>query len=376
MAGVIHPITPTMFKNMNFPDYMFGVAFSAMAIGMFLSSPFWGKTGDRIGHANVMAITMPGYAAGQYLFGLAQTPFLSTMARLMSGVFCGGMIVASMAYAVNATDDRNRARIMSYYAAFNSLSTAIGYFAGGVIGNISLDYVFIMQSVILICTSAAIWLFVAEPHNKVEKYGYATSLNPFSAMLEMKRLVSDTIATFLTAVFLTSFATTAFDNAFNFFIKAEFGFPASYNGIIKAAIGLIGLVANFTINIYLTNKTNVRRSIVAVLTLCGISAFAVFFISNVTFFIIASLAFFTFNSIYLPIQQVLVTKESDVKSSGVISGIFNSVRSMGMIFGSLFAGFIYSMGSTLPFICSAIAFCLGAFISYINYLQYNKTRKV
>lgn len=46
-----------------------------------------------------------------------------------------------------------------------------------------------------------------------------------------------------------------------------------------------------------------------------------------------------FHFMYLLIQQILVMKDADEDSSGLISGLFNSVKSIGMIAGSLTAGF-------------------------------------
>ena len=51
---------------------------------------------------------------------------------------------------------------------------------------------------------------------------------------------------FLTVVFLTGFASNCHENAFNYFLKAELDFKPVYNGLIKAVIGLIGLIANFS----------------------------------------------------------------------------------------------------------------------------------
>jgi len=76
-----------------------------------------------------------------------------------------------------------------------------------------------------------------------------------------------------------------------------------------------------------------------------------------------------FNAIYLPIQQDIVTRGQNSKTSGIISGIFNSVRAGGMIFGSLFSGFIYELGSTLPFLSTAVVFFISSFISIINLKQ-------
>ena len=47
---------------------------------------------------------------------------------------------------------------------------------------------------------------------------------------------------------------------------------------------------------------------------------------------------------------------------GRISGLFNAAKSLGMVFGSLFAGFIYSVNARLPFFCAAAAFAVACVV--------------
>ncbi len=350
---------------------MFGVSFAAMAFLVFLSSPFWGKMGDSLGHSKIFAMSLPLYGISQMCFGLSTTIFATTLARLFCGFFSAGILVSSMAYMINVTDQENRGRYMSYYAAINSIFSAFGYFVGGILGNTSIFMVFVLQTVALVTSGIMAYVFLGDPGR--QKYTYSSSsINPFYAFINMKEIMTVTIVMFLITVFLTSFATTAYDNAFNYFIKEALKLPSSYNGIIKAIIGIVSLIVNFTINIYIVNKTDTRKSIIIVLAFCGISSMIVPFIKETMLFFLGNIVFFMFNAIYLPIQQVLVTKIHDTEKSGIISGVFNSTRAVGMIFGALSAGFIYTKGNILPFIAASIAFFLGSAISFINYRQYIK----
>ena len=42
-ANFAHPVTPTIIKDLQLPDYMFGLMLAAMQLTNFLFSPFWGK---------------------------------------------------------------------------------------------------------------------------------------------------------------------------------------------------------------------------------------------------------------------------------------------------------------------------------------------
>jgi DHA1 family multidrug resistance protein-like MFS transporter len=262
---------------------------------------------------------------------------------------------------------------MSYYVAINSVGAAFGYFIGGVLGNVSIIAVFILQTSSIVLNGIVTYMLVADSKNNT-KFTTNTSLNPFKAYNDIIGEMPKILITFLTVVLLTSIATTAYDNAFNYYLKDALGLPSSYNGIIKAIIGIVTLIVNFTVNIYIERHLDARKSLILVLFLCGVSSLAVPFIPALYPFFIGNIIFFMFNAIYLPIQQDIVTRDQDSSTSGIISGIFNSIRAVGMIFGSLFSGIIYEYGNTLPFITTAIVFLISAVISVVNLKQYKTER--
>ncbi len=370
-TNCVHPVTPTLFVNLNFPDYMFGVAFAVMSIAMFISSPIWGRYGGKIGYVNLIIIGIPGYGLGQFIFSIATTPFVALIGRFVAGWFTSAVFVGVMAYIVNATNNDNRSKYMAYYTAFSSFSAAMGYLVGGLLGDISISLTFTVQVIgTMVLTVIAALILDETRENNVYVHNSSTKVP-----IDKKSIFTTALITFLVGVFLCSFATTAYDNAFNYYIKAELDFPTSYNGIIKAIMGIIGLISNFTINIYIIKHTNTRKSLIFILLLCGLSTFIVPLIPSVLYFIIGNIIFFTFNAMYLPIQQALVTMNVNKKESGVISGVFNSITSAGKIVGSLFAGFIYSFGSKIPFFAASIAFLLAVVVCSVNYYQYKIKEK-
>lgn len=179
-SNLAHPVTPTMFIEKGFGDYLFGVSFAAMSLCYFLGSLIWGTVGDRYGHIRVMAFTGPVYGLAQFLFGMTDTVFMTIVARLIAGFFSAGVYVCSLAYLVNMTDKTNRGRHMSYYVAINSVGAAFGYFIGGVLGNISIPYVFILQTSSIVLSGIANY-FLVEDKNNSTGFTLNMSLNPFKA---------------------------------------------------------------------------------------------------------------------------------------------------------------------------------------------------
>lgn len=369
-CNLAHPITPTMFIEKGFGDYLFGVSYAAMSFSYFAGSLVFGSIGDSIGRVKTMAFVMPVYALSQFVFGVTDSAAMTIIARLVGGFFSAAVFVCSLAYLVDLTTDENRGVYMSYYVACNSVGAAFGYFIGGIVGNASIIAVITLQTVTVILCGVLTYMMLEETSMETSKFSLNMSINPFKSYNNIAGKMPKILTTFLFAVFLTSLATTSYDNAFNYYLKDALGLGSSYNGIIKAVIGIITLIVNFTINIYIVKHTQTRKSLIVVLFLCGISAITVPFISGLYPFFAGNIAFFMFNAIYLPIQQDIVTSGQNSRTSGLISGIFNAVRAIGMIFGSLSSGFIYEWWNKLPFIVSSVAFFISVVISVVNLKQY------
>ncbi|MBO4358500.1 MAG: MFS transporter, partial [Erysipelotrichaceae bacterium] len=157
---------------------------------------------------------------------------------------------------------------------------------------------------------------------------------------------------------LTSFASTCYEQCFNYFIKDQYGFPPSYNGYLKGGVGIITMIANATICTYLLNRTDIRKSIIYTLAVCLMMMTGIIVIDEVVPFIVLNVVFFGFNAVYKPLLQSMLNGFSK-KSGGSIVGIYNSMSSVGTIVGSLVSGFVYEVSPRGSFVYAAIAFALA-----------------
>ena len=56
-------------------------------------------------------------------------------------------------------------------------------------------------------------------------------------------------------------------------------------------------------------------------------------------------------------------------------GFYQSMNSLGGIFGALFAGLIYAQGPMLPFILAFVAFGISTVIGFIYMAKYKQEKK-
>ena len=377
VANFAHPITPTFIQNLGLHDYMFGVAFACMALTNFAFSPFWGKISGSIGSSKVMGFCFLGYAFAQALFGSAHTELQIILARLIGGFFIGGISVNQILYIMENSTEGKTGQNLANSVTINVVIAAFGYMTGGFLGNVSISATFLAQVIGLAATGLFYWLILDDAKGEREKLTLqevVKNSNPFQAVLDARTILSVTVALFLVICISTQFATTCYEQCFNYFIKDQYGFPPAYNGLLKAFVGLITMAANSTICVYLMKKTDIFKSMVPVLGICFAMMVSIVVLDSVMPFIIMNVVFFGFNAVYQPLLQAMINRISE-KDSGIMVGLFNAMRSLGMVAGSLFAGFIYEAGPKLSFVFSALAFLIAIIFAVLlqKNISINKT---
>lgn len=375
-ANLAHPATPALIKNLNLPDYTFGAAFASMAFTNFLFSPFWGKLSDHKGRVKLYMFACIGYAFGQFLFMQATTEIGIFVARGIAGFFIGGINVTHLTYVMDGSSLEDRAKNLTIHSTIFTLAGSLGYLIGGFLGSISIPLLFVVQVTGLIFSGIVTFAKMKEIHPGDGTHWQMKQLldasNPFSAFKSASKSVSLWVWVFFGVLFFSVYGSTAFDQAFNYYIRDQFGFPPSYNGILKAGVGVLALLVNSTIGMYLIRKTSMKKPLVWTMAFTSLTGFAVLLSDQALSFIMIGILFFAFNSIYSVLIQALAGKESRSDSTGAFMGMFSSIRALGMIFGSLLAGLIYAQGAKLAFVMAGFVFLI-AMVLMMVIVRYRKS---
>ena len=377
VSNFVHSITPAFLQMIQAPSYINGVAFSVMSLCSFFASPFWGKMGDRKPYPQLMAVGFFGYALGQFFFSIARGVPMLLFARVISGLLNGALAVNALSYLISVSDSENRGQYLAMFAMLQSVGTCIGYLIGGVIGDYSLMAVFYAQIGAASVLGIVTLLVLRDAPGRTlstETIDFA-KINPVTSMTTSMRRVDAAMGVYLAIVFCFGFAMMSYDNYFGYFLRDQFGFPTSYNGYFKALIGIIAIIANSTINMWINKHTDVRKSITVILGLCSVSITAMLLASHsIPAFLGVALLYYTCNAITMPILQVMMMKDEDKSETGTISGLFNAFISLGRTFGPLIAAFAYGLNPLYPFVLAAAMYMIAALLSIRNRIQY-KNRK-
>lgn len=372
-ASFTHPVTPTIFTNLNLGSYMFGYALAAMMCANFAVSPFWGMINSYISSRTSLLICGIGYGLGQAMFAMATLEWQFIVARIFAGVFTGGAFVSIMTYIVNQCEDpKLRGTYLTINATIQAVAGAFGYFVGGLLGGID-TYLPVWLQAFTLATCGVIFFVLCKkdakiPISDMKIKKLFKEANPFTAFAASREFMTVTlIGLFLMCVF-QNLSYTAFDQTFNYYICDQLAFPSTYNGFIKGSMGLITLVANSTICIWIIKHTDIKKSIIFVFVLCTISLTTAMMMEQIVPFIIINIILFAFNGISMPILQALVSQRGNEKNRNLIMGFYNAMKSLGGIIGSFLAGYLYDVNAKFPFYFAIFGFAMAAAcgLMYLN----------
>lgn len=374
-ANFAHPVTPTVIYDLNLPDYMFGLALAVMNVTMFLFSPFWGKINNYIPYRVSLLISCMGYSVAQFLFGYAQDMAGVIVARLLAGIFIGGLFTSILGYISSSSPDEHRGTYLTTYATISSVGGAFGYFIGGMLGEISVKTAFLAQ-VGLLAVSGICFMFVCTDEKatsgaKLRPRELIKECNPFAAFAAGKSFLTWTWIKLLSVTCLSYTGYIAFEQVFNYYIKDQFGLSSAWNGTIKFAVGIISLIANSTVCMYLMKKTDTRKTLTPVLAVATVSIVGVILAPNVISFLGISVVLFAAYSVSIPLVQNMVADRAGKGNSSIIMGFYQAIRAIGGMVGALLAGFLYDIHPLVPFVFAAAGFG----ISVIGEMLYYKAAK-
>ena len=357
-ANFAHPVTPTIIQDLALPDYMFGLMLAAMQLTNFLFSPFWGKLNGSISSRQTLLICCGGYGVAQLGFACATTQGMILLVRVLAGFFVGGIFVSFLTYVINTAKSEDQAKFLTYSATIQAVCGAFGYLVGGVLGEFSIRGTFFLQALCLVL-AGILFRLVCLPDGQQKQMDLrlvAREANPLQAFIDGRHFMNLAFVMLFAVNILMNFANTGFDQVFNYYLKDQLGLTSAYNGIIKAAVGLISFVFNMTLCLWIIRKTDTKVSITVLMGLCALAAVGTVLVPRIGLFIGLSVCVYAGYSVSLPVLQHMVAVQADPARKNLVMGFYNATKSLGSIIGSLMAGFLYALHVKLPFAVVAAAY--------------------
>lgn len=368
-ANFAHPVTPTIIQDLQLPDYMFGLMLACMQFSNFLFSPFWGKINTQISSRQTLLICCTGYGIAQLGFAWATNQGMILLMRILAGIFVGGINVSFLTYVVGIAREEDQARYLTYSATIQAVCGAFGYLIGGVLGEFSIRGTFCLQVICLVLAGVLLRV-VCLPDGRQEEVPLRKIVresNPLQAFLDGKYFMNAAFAMLFALNILMNFANTGFDQVFNYYLKAQLGLTSSYNGVIKAAVGLISFAFNMSLCLWIIRKTDTKKSMLALCVFCTLAAVGTLLSPRILGFLLWGVFAYAGYSVSLPVLQHMVAVQADPARKNLVMGFYNATKSLGSIIGSLMAGFLYELQAKLPFAVAAAAYGVSI-LAAVGYL--------
>ena len=364
-----HPVTPTYIIERGLDSSMFGMAYAAAMFTMFLVAPFWGQLCNYLPTRSIALISCLGYGLGQFFFLMAYSNAAMIAARLFAGCFTSGAFVAVSNYIVNtAAGAKDRGRNLTVYATIQGVAGAVGYFAAGMLGVIRTEIPLTCQIFILSGSGIGMYFLMVDDtaYKQVpDKKLSLRDVNPLAAFLKAGEFMNATLLLLFLATGFSVLGQVCLEQVFQYYLKAHFGLPSSYNGTIKAVLAISGLAVNSLVTMRLMKSKHLEKVLLPVLLgmtvpMCMIFVFHSFY-PLVICYLLVNLVY----TVRSPLLQNLTANSGTPRTSNLLMGMYQSIGYIGSCLGGLFSGSLYNVNELLPFYVAAVMLAVSCICAWL-----------
>jgi DHA1 family tetracycline resistance protein-like MFS transporter len=362
-GGVIIPILP-LYAEGEFGGTILQVTLLSTAFfgAQFLAAPWLGRLSDRVGRRPVLLISQLGtilafilfiFAGplGRWLDGMATwLPLTGGMtmlyvARILDGI-TGGNITTAQAYVSDITEQEHRAHGLGLLQGAFGVGFIFGPAFGGVLANYGSTIPFIGAAIITSITFLLTFLTLTESLPPEARGGdHESPINRIQIRSLMKRSI---ILNVLAVTFFATLAFSALPATFPLYAERVL-FPENVSndqtqlaiGLMLALYGMVSVITQVGFLGRLVQRFGERRVLLLgcislMLAMFGVGSIATPFLAVVFF-----LPFAFGQGVIQPNLQALMTRFGVRSAGGQLLGVYQSSRSLALIFGPVWAGFAF-----------------------------------
>lgn len=361
----IHPISPELLMQKHAPLLLNGFLYATMSLASFIFSPLWGKKMQQIGIKKFLMLGPLGYSIVQWGFYYFTNPLLLALSRFLAGMFASMFIVGVSSY-VSIIAPKNK---RTYYLGMITSTTALGAIVGQLISGSIASYSLMLPFIVLTTAAVAIVIIISLiiPDIKKEKEKQVTK-NYHALIVKLKNQGN---IKWLIIFIIITFCANIYNSNIGFFAKTYYDLTPQQVAYVNMIGNIVMLFMNVLVLKTIEDKFSFKVSIFVMLV-CGIiGGLGILNCLNspilIIFLIFSVLSF----AIYRPIMQNYFLQHN-TEDATLVSGLLNSINSLGMILGGVVSGISYSIYPQLVFIIFLILQVGGIIIFNIgkNHAKY------
>ncbi len=381
--GMILPLLPYYVKIVEQTSYplladnralVVGALMASFSLMQFLFAPVLGAVSDRFGRRPVLLLSLLGTGIAYILLGVADSFIgygasvvlaILFFARILDGI-TGGNISTAQAYIADITPPEDRAKGLGLIGAAFGLGFMLGPAFGGLLSVIDLNAPAFVAAAITFANVAFGYFMLPEslPAERRTRTPWI-QMNPVNRLSGV--IGNQSIRPLLLAIVLLNFAFAGLQNNFPVFSDERFGFSPLDNALIFAFIGFIAVVMQGFLLRKLVPQFGEARLTIAGLTLMTMS-FGL--IANVpeAWMLYPTVGILVMgSSMATPSITSLISRRVSANEQGVTLGGTQAITSLMMVFGPLYAGFVFdAVGMTAPYMSGVVLVAAGTLLMAVT----------
>jgi DHA1 family tetracycline resistance protein-like MFS transporter len=364
-AGVILPILP-LYAEGQFGGTILQITLLSTSFfaAQFLAAPWLGRLSDRHGRRPVLIVSQIGTVLAFLLFifagplggvidswGLALPMsggmIMLYLARTLDG-FTGGNITTAQAYVTDITPEEHRAQGLGLVQAAFGVGFIFGPAFGGLLSNLGPVAPFIGATIITTGTLLLTVFILDESLPAEARTGDQPDAGPRPSIRLSALLRIGPLRVILAIGFFASLAFAAVPATFALYADrvlfpdlADPGRAQLYIGLMLTFNGLMQVVTQLALLKPLVSRLGERK-----LLMLGLGALLVASVgvASAESAVVVTLLFAPFafgRGVSEPSLQSLTTRFGDKRMRGQLLGLYQSARSLALIFGPVWAGYAF-----------------------------------
>jgi len=375
-----HPITPAFVRGLGIPDYMFGVFYASMSLGLVIGAPIWGMIADRGNKKNAMVGGLIIYSIGQFAFGYSNNVYWMVFFRLLSGIGVSASVTLFISHVAEISKPMERAKHLAWMAASLAIGRSIGYWIGGFMttnasiinllgtNQNQLERVFLIQALLNIIHALMIFVLIKESQQNLLTQKKSSMIDGFKNI----KSINKTVLIFLISLIFISIAHTNLSKYLDVYFD-ELGYDTGFIGNYNLIMGIVGILTSIII-VPLIIKVN--RNLLVMQIIQIVSIIAVLYVFRAPDFLFAIYSVFMIyiigHAIFQPLEQNFIADQSKKGLYSTTMGLRQSFFSIGMVIGPLIGGVLFDLKPLYVFDFSVAMLLIGLILILVVQIRLKK----
>jgi len=366
--GIIMPIIPFYIEKLGAGGREMGLLTASSALMQLFFAPLWGSLSDRFGRKPILLVGVLGYGLTMLLFGLATRLWMLFVARALNGVLSSATLPTAMAYVGDNTDEKQRAGGMGQLGAAMGAGIVLGPALGGVLAGISLATPFFIASGLCLASLLLIAMLLPESLPAGSRQPKTAGRNKFEPGL-LRQVLLGPLGVLMLLALVVSFGMSSFQGILGLYALDKFGYDTRQIGWMWMVVGGVMVFSQGALTGVLIRRwgevaiIRLSLAVTAVGFLLMLQATAYFSLLLSTAFLVLAIALLG------PALNSLISSRTRLKQ-GITMGLANSSTSLGRILGPVWAGMIFDVNMSYPFLSGAVFLLAGFLISLVGMGQH------